>query len=83
MDYEKLLNHAKNHIEKKVRVGTIFEAKSLFDGIEWEALKKGEKIGFGKYFANAVHDGAIKNVIRLERAENNHARYMKTEEISG
>lgn len=80
MDYEQLLNRAKSYIEKEVKPGTIFEAKSLFEGVEWEALGKGDKVGFGRYFANAVKDGRIENIIRIERAKNNHARYMKMEE---
>lgn len=81
MDYEKLLNHAKSYIEKEVKPGTIFESKSLFEGVEWDALEKGDRINFGRYFANAVRDGTIKNVVRLERAHNNHARYIKMEDV--
>lgn len=79
MDYEALLSRAKDYIENEVEPGTIFEAKSLFEGVEWDALAKGDRIGFGRYFANAVRDGAIKDVIRIERAKNNHTRYIKME----
>lgn len=75
-----MLNHAKDYIEKEVEPGTVFESKSLFGGVEWEALEKGDRIGFGRYFANAVRNGVVQNVVRLERAKNNHARYMKVEE---
>lgn len=77
MDYETLLGYAKDYIEKEVKSGTVFEAKALFEGVEWETLKKGDRIGFGRYFSNAVSNGIVKNVTRLERAKNNHAKYKK------
>lgn len=79
MDYEKLLEHAKDFINKELEPGTIFEVKQLFNGTVWEALEKGDKVGFGRYFSSAIKKGRIKNVIRLERAKNNHARYQKLE----
>ena len=80
MDYKKLLDYAKNFIENEMKPGTIFESKSLFEGVEWESLEKGDRIGFGRYFSNAVKNGRIKNIVRIERAKNNHARYIKLED---
>jgi len=49
----------------------------LFEKCEWEQLEKGERIAFGKYFANEVREGKIKGVISIERLKNNHSQYQK------
>lgn len=79
MDYEKLLEHAKDYIQKELKPGTAFEVKQLFNGTVWETLGGGERRGFGLYFSNAVKSGRIKNVIRVGRAKNNHTVYQKSE----
>jgi hypothetical protein len=61
----------------KLNKGQEFELKSLFEGFEWESLKKGERIVFGKYFANEVRESRVNNVISIEKARNNHSKYLK------
>lgn len=77
MDYELLMSKALIAIKEKVEFNKPFEAKHLFDGIEWESLSKGDRISFGKYFANAIKDNRVTNVKRIERGKDNHARYIK------
>lgn len=77
MDYKELLDLAKGYIENELKPGTVFEVKQLFGGVKWEALEKGDRIGFGRYFSNAVNNGVVKNITMIERAKNNHARYKK------
>lgn len=77
MDNEKWLMLAIQQIDEKVKENVPFEVKQLFKGFDWEQLTKGERILFGKYFANAVREGMVSNVIRVQRANNNHTRYIK------
>ncbi len=77
MDYEKMMQIALKNLNKSVRYNTPFEVKNLFNGAEWGAVTKGDKISFGKYFANEVKEKNLPEVVRLEKGKNNHARYMK------
>ena len=78
MDFSKWTTDAIDIINTKVKINQKFELKSLFEGCEWEKLSKGERINFGKYFANEVRDGKIKNVLAVERGRDNHSKYIKT-----
>ena len=77
MDFSKWTSDAINIIDAKIKANQIFELKSLFEGCEWEELSKGDRINFGKHFANEVRDGRIKNVIAVERGRDNHSKYIK------
>ena len=77
MDYEKMMQIALENLNNSVDYNTPFESKNLFNGAEWEALTKKDRISFGRYFANEVSERSVPEVVRLERGKNNHARYMK------
>ncbi len=77
MDFELWMRRAEESIAQKVKVGQRFEVRGLFEDVEWETLSKGDRIRFGKDFANAVVEGRFPNIVRIQRAENNHARYVK------
>lgn len=77
MDHEKWMEQAKETISTQIRPGSKFEVKQLFPGHEWDALSKGERISFGRYFANSVGDGKIENVVRCENGKTRHNRYIK------
>ena len=57
--------------------GTEFCLKDLFDGVEWNALDVGSRLGFGKYFKNEVTEGHIPSIVYLGKAQNNSAKYRK------
>lgn len=57
--------------------GQLFEAKELFPAHKWNALTRGDKIGFGVYFSNEYKSGRIDNLEKIERGRDNHARYRK------
>lgn len=81
MDIELWMDNAKEIINQKVKIGQRFELRSLFETVEWETLRKGERIQFGKDFANAVSEGRFPNIERVERGANNHAQYIKVESL--
>ncbi|MBR7082204.1 MAG: DUF1413 domain-containing protein [Oscillospiraceae bacterium] len=82
MDTEKWMHKAKISIQEKGKINEIFELRSLFPIVEWESLSKGDRIRFGKDFANAVRDGKrFPNVSTAQRAKNNHAQYIKIKEM--
>ena len=54
-----------------------FEVKDLFREVDWNTLSKGDRIGFGRFFANEVREKRIKSVVALERGKDNHSRYQK------
>ena len=76
MDYEKWMNKAKAKIQT-LSNGKTFLLKDLFCGADWESLKVGERSAFGKHFKNAVLEKEFLDVIYLEKAENNSAKYKK------
>lgn len=57
--------------------GTEFCLKDLFDGVEWNDLTVGTRLGFGRYFKNEVLEGHIPNVVYIGKAQNNSAKYRK------
>ncbi len=75
------MKKAESSIANKVKVGQKFEVRKLFEDVEWEKLSKGDRIQFGRDFSNAVKEGRFPNVERIQKAENNHAQYIKTGEI--
>lgn len=77
MDYIVWTEKATIAIETKLVKNQKFRLKGLFEECEWEKLTKGERISFGKYFANEVREGRIKGVISIERLKNNHSQYQK------
>ena len=78
MNTEVWIKEAIESIDKKVKFNQKFELKDLFEGCKWEKLTKGERIVFGKYFANEVRENRINGVIGTERAKDNHSKYIKT-----
>ncbi|MEE5991755.1 MAG: DUF1413 domain-containing protein [Oscillospiraceae bacterium] len=78
MDTNAWMEKARRKIEELPN-GRQFELKALFEIVEWETLTKGDRISFGKYFSNEVKEGNIPNVVKLERAKNNHSKYQKQE----
>ena len=77
MDVALWLEKASRSIERKVKIGKPFELRDLFEAVEWEELSKGDRIRFGKDFANAVKEELFPNVVRIQKAQNNHAQYIK------
>jgi hypothetical protein len=79
MNYSELFERANKNIST-IKIGQLFLAKDLFPGTEWNRLKKGEKLSFGKQFKNAVLDGKYPSVEYIGKAENNSAQYKKINE---
>lgn len=77
MDYESWLKRGLKNVEFNIKPNMPFKLKELFIGTEWEQLTKGERISFGRYFSMAVDEGKIPNVIKMEKAKNNHNKYQK------
>ena len=77
MDFNEWTQNAIDRIAVNVNFNQWFELKDLFEGCEWDRLSKGERISFGKYFANEVRENRILGVRALERGKNNHSRYTK------
>ena len=77
MDFNEWMQNAIDRIATNVNINQRFELKDLFEGCEWNQLSKGERISFGKYFANEVRENRILGVQSLERGKNNHSRYTK------
>ena len=65
---------------KKCPITQFFFAKDLVSGAEWNKLKKGDKLSFGRSFKKAVQENEMKNVRFIGKADNNSAQYKKTEE---
>ena len=80
IDFDYWMAEAEKSIANKVKIGQKFELRGLFEQVRWEELTKGERIAFGKYFANAVAESLFPNVERIQKANNNHTLYKKTEE---
>ncbi|MDE7363898.1 MAG: single-stranded DNA-binding protein [Ruminococcus sp.] len=76
MDNNEWIERAKGKIIN-LPIGTKFEVKELFEEIDWKALSRGERVMFGKIFANEVREGKISSIIALERGRNNHSKYEK------
>lgn len=76
MNTEEWYARALTKIER-LEKGTTFEIKELFEEINWKSLSKGERIVFGKFFANEAREGRVPQVASLERGKNNHSRYVK------
>lgn len=79
MDYNLWMDKAKSKIET-LSNGQIFVLKDLFCGTDWETLKVGDRLSLGKHFKNAVLEKELLNVTYLGKADNNSAKYQKTEE---
>lgn len=77
MDYENLLQKAEQKI-LALNADTEFFLKDLFEGTEWNKLKKGEKSSFGKLFKNSVDNGRFINIVYIGKAPNNSAIYKKS-----
>lgn len=76
MSYEEFLEKAIYTIEKMPH-HTVFFVKNLIKGIEWNELKKGDKLSFGRLFKKAVTENKVKNVKYIGKADNNSAKYEK------
>ena len=79
MDYSLWMNNAKSKIGT-LSNGQIFVLRALFCGTDWETLKVGDRLSLGKHFKNAVLEKEFLNVTYLGKADNNSAKYQKTEE---
>lgn len=76
MSYEEFLEKAIYTIEK-MPYHTVFFVKNLINGTEWNELKKGDKLSFGRLFKKAVTENKVKNVKFIGKADNNSAQYEK------
>ena len=81
MDVDLWMKKAAISIDQKVEIGMRFEAKDLFEPVEWTELSKGERIHFGRNFSNAVKEGRFPSIERITKGDNNHARYVKVREV--
>ena len=79
MDVNAWMQKALEEIEK-LPFSKKFEAKELFNGCEWDALSKGDRIKFGKFFKGEVLEERVPNVVFLDRGKNNHSKYEKVED---
>lgn len=61
----------------KMPSGTTFTVKDTFPGVEWNAIPKGDRSQYGKYFKNKVLAGAVKGVVLVENEKSGTARYRK------
>ena len=77
MNFELWTKRAIESIKSKVKINQKFELKDLFKNCDWENLSKGERISFGKFFANEVRENHINGISGIERAKNNHSKYIK------
>ena len=57
--------------------GAVFCLKDLFNGADWTALPKGDRLQFGKFFKNEVNECRVQNIIYIGKADNNSALYKK------
>ena len=62
---------------RRVKSGSTFVVKDLFEGHEWNQLSPGDKRNFWKAFKNAVSSGKYAGVRFLGKRENNSSEYMK------
>ena len=76
MDYDALLQKAIGNLDS-VPQNSVFCAKDLFQGTEWNELQKGERLSFGRCFKNAVMDGKVPGVAYMGKADNNSAQYKR------
>ena len=79
MDYEHWYRNAISALAN-VKPGTRFELKQLFPRHEWDALSPGDRKAMGRYFSGKVKDGLIPSITKIERAKDNHSRYIKNKE---
>lgn len=77
MDYENLLQRAKETIERQIQPNRKFEVKELFPGHEWNAIPKGMRSRFGVYFSDAVNEGRMDMVEKCENGKSRHNQYVK------
>lgn len=77
MDYEQLLQRAKETIEQQIQPNQKFEVKELFPGHEWNALSRGERCRFGVYFSTSVNEGRMDMVEKCENGKSRHNQYIK------
>lgn len=54
-----------------------FMLKDLYSENDWNALSKGDRIQFGKFFCNEVGDGRVPGVVRINGKGESPARYRK------
>ena len=76
MNTELWIGRARESIAKMSK-GTVFVAKDLFEGYEWNRLSRGDKLSFGKTFKNSVTNGAFAEIMYLGKRDNNSAEYIK------
>lgn len=76
MNTELWIGRARESLGRMPR-GTVFIAKDLFEGYEWNGLSRGDKLSFGKTFKNSVTNGSFAGVRYLGKRDNNSAEYIK------
>ena len=69
MDIKEYMDIALNSI-KELETGKKFITKDLFKGIKWDSLSKGDRIAFGKFFANEVRENKIPQVKAIVSGKN-------------
>ena len=76
MDYKYWMGKAIVKINT-LETGVVFHLKDLFDGVEWNELPVGDRLGLGRYFKNEVLENSIPHVRYIGKAQNNSAQYRK------
>lgn len=76
MNNEEWMEKARAAIEK-CSANATFTLKDLYPENEWNALSKGDRIQFGKFFCNEVGDGRVPGVVRTNEKGNSPANYRK------
>lgn len=75
MDYEQMLNLAKDKIQS-LSDETTFMLRELFEGTFWNAIPKGQRLELGRRFKDLVNKRKIASVEYIGKAENNSALYI-------
>ncbi len=80
MNYERWKRMAEERVNMHLDVGDTFELKDLFTQHEWDELTRGEKVTFGRLFANDVKEMLFDEIAFRGKRKNNHNEYIKIRE---
>ncbi len=76
MDFDEWMEDAISSVAQLPR-GTPFTLKNLFEGCHWNALSKGDRLKFGKYFKNQVIMNVVNGVVYVDTPSGKPAQYRK------
>ena len=79
MNYNAWIEQAKKKIEE-IADGSVFVLKDLYQGVEWDGLKRGERNQLGKLFKAEVVKKNITNVIMIDSPKGKATTYKKNKE---